>query len=280
MKFDIEKIAINIVKGEKGIYESKGDTNISYPESGNDACMQIEDDSFWFKHRNNIIAESVKNFNQGRTFFDIGGGNGFVAKRIQDEGSQVVLVEPGKQGAVNAKTRGVENIVCSTLEDAGFLKDSIDSVGLFDVVEHIEDDLKFMKNINNFLNKDGLVYITVPAHKMLWSKEDDDAGHFKRYTLKSMGQLLKDSGFKVEYSTYFFSILPLPIFLLRTIPSKLGLNKNSNDIDKHKKEHSNKEGMLSGFIQSIWNKELAKVRNKKKISFGGSCFVVAKKIVQ
>ena len=68
MKFDIENIAINIVKGDHGIFESKTGTSVSYPERGNDACMQIEDNSFWFKHRNNIIAESVKNFNQGRVF--------------------------------------------------------------------------------------------------------------------------------------------------------------------------------------------------------------------
>ena len=279
MSIDLEKIALNIIKGENGIYQSSKESSISYPESGNDDCMQIEEDSFWFKHRNNIIAESVMNFNGDRTFFDIGGGNGFVSKRIQQEGKNVVLVEPGNQGAINAKQRGVENVVCSTLEDAGFQKKSIDSVGLFDVVEHIEDDLKFMQNINDFLKEEGYVYITVPAHKILWSKEDDDAGHYRRYTLKTMSQLLENAGFKVEYSTYFFSILPLPIFLFRTIPSKLGLNKNSNDIDKHKKEHSKKEGMLSGAIQKVWDKELRKVKSKKKISFGGSCFIVAKKTI-
>ena len=276
---NIEEIADNVTLNHNGIYFSKSESDVSYPEGGNEGCMQLEDNSFWFKHRNNIIAESVKNFNGSRTFFDIGGGNGFVSKRIQEEGKNVVLVEPGKQGAINAKQRGVENVVCSTLEDAGFQKNSIDSVGLFDVVEHIEDDLKFMQNINDFLKEEGYVYITVPAHKILWSKEDVDAGHYRRYTLKTMSQLLENTGFTVEYSTYFFSILPLPIFLFRTIPGKLGLNKKSNDLDKHKNEHSKKEGMLSGAIQKVWDKELKKVKSKKKISFGGSCFIVAKKTI-
>ena len=43
--------------------------------------MQLEEDSFWFNHRNNIIANAVKKHSKGNVFFDIGGGNGFVAKK-------------------------------------------------------------------------------------------------------------------------------------------------------------------------------------------------------
>jgi 2-polyprenyl-3-methyl-5-hydroxy-6-metoxy-1,4-benzoquinol methylase len=104
----------------------------------------------------NIITESVKKYSADKTFYDIGGGNGFVAKRLQDEGVKVVLVEPGKVGAKNAYQRGIKNVLCSTLEDAGFAAGAIESVGLFDVVEHIEDDLTFLKNIHNYMKKKAL----------------------------------------------------------------------------------------------------------------------------
>ena len=66
--------------------------------------------------------------------------DGFVSKRLQDDGVKVVLVEPGKIGAMNAHKRGVKTVLCSTLEDAEFDFNSIDSVGIFDVVEHMADD--------------------------------------------------------------------------------------------------------------------------------------------
>lgn len=273
----LEEIANNIVLDESGIYFSKSESEISYPEEGNEECMQLEESSFWFKHRNNIIAHKVKVDNREKTFFDIGGGNGFVAKRLQEESVEVVLVEPGKEGASNAKKRGVNSVVCSTLEDAGFKEEVMDAVGLFDVVEHIKDDVAFMKSINRYLKRGGRVYITVPAYKMLWSKEDDDAGHFTRYTLKTMNQLLIQSGFKIEYSTYFFSILPFPIFMFRTIPSLLGLNKKSNDLAKHKDEHAEREGATSSFLDKVWRWELSKIAQKRRIAFGGSCFIVASK---
>ena len=49
---EIQNLANNIEKKSDGIYYSKSNSSISYPEEGNENCMQIEEDSFWFKHRN------------------------------------------------------------------------------------------------------------------------------------------------------------------------------------------------------------------------------------
>lgn len=274
----IEEIAKNVIQREDGIYYSKKASKLSYPESGNEDCKLVEQDSFWFNHRNNVIIEGLKKYNGSNTFFDIGGGNGFVSKGIQNAGINVVLIEPGPVGAINAKSRNIENVVCSTIEDAGFEKSSIDSVGMFDVIEHIENDVDFLRKTNNYLKNEGLIFITVPAFNFLWSNEDADAEHYRRYTVKSLKKTLLQTGYTIEYSTYIFSILPLPIFLFRSIPSKLGLNKNSNDVQKYQKEHQSNKGFVSNLLQKIWNWEIGKIKSSKKIIFGGSCFVIAKKV--
>ena len=63
----------------------------------------------------------------------------------------------------NAKKRGVDNIVCSTLKDAGFKKESLESVGFFDVMEHIEEDVKVFENFHASLKKGGQVIISTPS---------------------------------------------------------------------------------------------------------------------
>ena len=262
-----------------GIWFSKDNREISYPEEGNINCYEIENDSFWFKHRNNCIIEAVKKFSPNEMFLDIGGGNGYVAKGLKNKNIQSILIEPGIEGALNAKKRGLRNVICSTFEDAGIKPNSCKAIGLFDVVEHIKDDKVFLKSINTILADKGLVYITVPAFSLLWSKEDEDAGHFRRYSLKQIRNILKSVGFKIEYATYIFSILPIPIFLFRTIPSFLRLHKNSNDLNKHKKEHSQEKGVLTTILDKIWKKELNYIKQKKKIPIGGSCFIVARKTV-
>jgi hypothetical protein len=261
---------------KEGIWHAKTASDISYPEAGNEICYQIEENSFWFKHRNNCILTAVKKYNEGRLFFDIGGGNGYVAKGIEANGLKTILIEPGIKGCLNARKRQLQNIVCATLEDAQFKKGTLPSVGLFDVVEHIENDVAFLSMIHAYM-QEGKVYITVPAFQSLWSNEDVDAGHYRRYTTKELCSKLEQVGFKITYSTYIFSILPLAVFLFRALPSKLGFNKNSGDLNKHKNEHQSKTGIVDSILNSIWQYEVNRISAGKSITIGGSCFVVATK---
>lgn len=272
----LEKYSDDLVERE-GILFAKKETEISYPKSGNENCFQIEENSFWFQHRNNCIIEAVKKHCPDNLFFDIGGGNGFIAKGLEDNGVSTVLVEPGIQGCLNAKKRNLKNIVCSTLENASFKKGTIPAIGLFDVVEHIEKDTEFLKSTFLYLEENGFVFITVPAFNILWSNEDIDAGHYRRYTLKELEDKLKSIGFSIEYSTYIFSVLTIMVFLFRTLPSKLGFNKNSNSFEKHKNEHQRKKGILDKVLNWIWKVELNKIKKSERIPIGGSCFVIARK---
>ena len=262
----------------EGILFATKDSQVSYPETGNDDLFQIEDCSFWFIHRNKCIVASVKKHTPRAVFFDIGGGNGYVSKGLEQHQIETVLIEPGLSGCWNAKKRNLKTIVCSTLENASFKKNTIEAIGLFDVVEHIENDDEFLAAIHSYLKADGHVYITVPAYNFLWSNEDTDAGHYRRYTLKGLEKKLKGKGFEIVQSTYIFSILPPAVFLFRTLPSRLGMNKNAANINKHKEEHSQNKGIFSSILNKVWEWELRQIKAGSQIRVGGSCFIVAKKI--
>ncbi len=272
---DFTTFSNNLVKKEDGIWYAKTQNEISYPEEGNSLCLQLEDNSYWFQHRNNCIVELVKHFSPNKTFFDIGGGNGFVAKGLENAGISTVLVEPGQSGARNAKARGLSNVVCATTETSGFEENTIDAIGLFDVVEHIDNDAAFLTQNYDFLRKNGLIYITVPAYNFLWSNEDDIAGHFRRHTIASMKCLLQKVGFEVEFASCLFSILPLPIFAFRSIPSKLGFNKKTKGLETYKKEHS--KNIASGILQKVWDWEFSKIKQQKPVAFGSSVLIIGRK---
>lgn len=104
---DLRALTSNrLVLNEDGIWHCGSSADVSYPASGNDACFAVEDPSFWFGHRNACILETVRQFSPPGAIFDVGRGNGFVARRLQDEGLDVVLVEPGRGGPRNARRRG------------------------------------------------------------------------------------------------------------------------------------------------------------------------------
>ena len=272
---ELSKISTNLRLGENGIWFSKKRSRISYPDDGNLRCLALEDSSFWFKHRNKCITESMCLFPPEGVVYDVGAGNGYVTLAIKNAGFNVVAIEPGIQGAMNVRNRGLSPVICSTLEDAGFKDHLIPAVGLFDLLEHIKDDISFLKTVKDLLILGGRLYITVPAYSFLWSVEDDHASHYRRYTNKSLGIKLMSIGFKIEFSTYIFGLLPVPIFIFRSIPSKLGF-RSKRDSKRTQKEHSQNLDLLGWILKWALYYELKKIRKCRTLAFGGSCLVVAK----
>lgn len=271
---DISKIATNLECRDPGIWFSKNRSHISYPDDGNVRCLAIEDDSFWFKHRNKCIIEAIRRFPPDGAVFDVGAGNGYVSLTIKNAGFDTVVIEPGVQGAMNAYARGLSPVICSTLEAAGFKSHLIPALGLFDVLEHIEDNIGFLRRIKTLLIPKGRLYITVPAYNFLWSVEDDHAGHYRRYTNKSLMRMLESIGFQIDFKTYIFSVLFFPILFFRTLPSRLGLRRH-REFERSRKEHGQNRGALGYLLSCMLDNELKLLRRGKNIAFGGSCLLVA-----
>ena len=205
-----------------------------------------------------------------------GGGNGFVSLEIKNNGYEIALLEPGISGILNAKKRGLKKLICANFNEIDLYPNSIPAIGIFDVLEHIEDDVEFLKKIQKSLVTGGKLYLTVPAYNWLWSDEDNKAGHFRRYTINLLKSKIERIGLEIEYFTYIFSISPIPIFLFRTLSTKLNLQKI--EIQKRtKNEHKIRKGLAGNILQKIWDSELKAIFKQKSIPFGGSCLLVARK---
>ena len=270
----IEAISTNLEMREPGIWFAKSCSRVSYPESGSALNFEVEQYSFWFRHRNRCISAVLKRFPPAGAVFDIGGGNGFVTLAIRDMGYEAVLVEPSIVGVQNAVKRGLSPVICATLEDAGFCPQTLPAAGMFDVVEHIADDRSFLSTMHRLLIPGGRLYITVPAYNILWSDEDDYAGHYRRYTRHTLTRALKDAGFHVEYVTYIFAMLPLPIFVLRSLPCRFGLRRGIN-VEQQRREHRQMRGIIGRLVGLLFETELHVIRRSSQIPFGSSCMAVA-----
>lgn len=248
----------------------------SYPDDGHINCFAIEDRSFWFQHRNNCIVEVIRNYPPNGVIYDIGGGNGFVTLSLLQNGFKSILVEPSSTGIKNAKSRGISRVINSTLEDANFKSNSLPAVGIFDVLEHMKDDKKILKDIYEVLHPYGKLFITIPAFSFLWSYQDEYAKHYRRYTIKSITALLRSAGFALDYSTYFFSPLFLPLFIFRTLPYRMKLFKKYTT-DQFQKEMTQTAGLFSPLIGYFLKWELNKIKNRQYLPFGSSILVAAYK---
>jgi len=275
----IQQFSSSISLKDDGIYYADSNEKVSYPDDGNDISFELEENSFWFRHRNHCIVEMVRNYPPigNGPIFDVGGGNGFVAQGLMNAGWETVVVEPVASGVRNAKERGLPNVICATTKTAKFKSGTLPAIGVFDVVEHIENDNEFLNHLWELLIPGGMLYITVPAYQSLWSLEDEDAGHFRRYTLKQLEKKLEQSGFSVKLSTYFFTFLPIIIFFFRTLPYRFNLLKKEKNYTRRKNDHSIRQGLHKTIIKFLMNLETILISKRISIYHGGSCLISATK---
>lgn len=93
-------------------------------------------------------------------------------------------------------------------------KNFFKSIVAINVLEHIENDEKALKNLYNMLKQDGYLLMLVPAKKIAYSELDRKIGHFRRYELTELKTKCKNNGFKVR-SVYFFNFLGLISWIAR-----------------------------------------------------------------
>lgn len=82
---------------------------------------------------------------------------------------------------------------------------------LLDTLEHV-DDRRAMEEIRRVLRPGGLVFLSVPAHRWLWSFRDAAAGHRRRYSRSDLQALLAEADLELlEIHAYQFLLFPLLI---------------------------------------------------------------------
>jgi len=115
-------------------------------------------------------------------------------------------------------------------KDLSHLEDKIkkaDLILLMDVIEHIEDDKSFLKDLlqKDYVNADSLFIITVPAYQSLFSEHDVFLKHYRRYSRKTLHHTLKNTGFEIIESGNFFTSLLAPRILELTKEKLFGKAK-------------------------------------------------------
>lgn len=269
----INKLSDQLRLSNLGFWEAQRSDEISYIENGHELIKDCEEGSFWFRHRQDIISFLTTNY-KTYSLLDVGGGNGRLCYHLQKKGINCVLIEPGRQAIINAQKLGLSLLINSSLSEAQFKDQTWESVGVFDVLEHIQDDGRFLKEIHRILKPAGRLFITVPAYEFLFSDFDREVGHFRRYTLTGLSNKLRAAGFEINYKSYLFSILLLPFLVTRFMFKKHYTDKQ----DKRNKEHFKDHVLLNRLLTWVLKPERWFVKWRWQIPFGTSCLVVAQKI--
>ena len=265
----------NLDFAHDGIWYARGHQDLRYLEQDDTDWLLIEEKSFWYQHRSKLFVEIAKQYPPSSEIFEVGAGHGVVSIALQNAGFRVIAVEPTINWARYARERGVKEVVCATLENSGFAAGTLPNVGMFDVLEHIPNDMEYLRYVRSLMKTGGRFYCAVPAHNFLWSSEDEHGGHCRRYALGDLCHKMGVAGFAIEYRTYYMWPLVLPILLLRSLPTALRL-RSARTPGTSQREHCLQPGMVSRVITRLLAEELKTIATGGRVRFGASCMVVAK----
>ena len=95
----------------------------------------------------------------------------------------------------------VEILPCQT--DALIGQRSFETIISINVLEHIEEDLTELKQWSHLLHPGGYICLLVPACPELYAPIDTMMGHYRRYTPKTLSQLMEQAELNVEKLSYF-----------------------------------------------------------------------------
>jgi hypothetical protein len=113
--------------------------------------------------------------------------------------------------------------------------DKADIVLLLDVIEHVDDDISFLKSLkaSTVITDETVFIITAPAFQALFCSRDIFLGHKRRYNNCQLKNSIDKAGMKEISSGYFFfSLLPLrvlQVFIEKIVPGRTGYDKGIGD---------------------------------------------------
>jgi SAM-dependent methyltransferase len=159
-----------------------------------------------------------------------------------------------------------ENIefVVGSLEDAPLADASFDVVLALDVLEHLDDDSKGLREAVRLVKPKGLLLLTVPALPSLWGGQDVVSEHRRRYTKRSFVRLFKNAGLS-EYHVRYFNTLLFPLVAAVRLSRRsagMGARQRSDFED-------NRPGLINDALTWIFSSE-SRLRNYLPMPIGVS----------
>lgn len=188
----------------------------------------------WGTRSSHHLVLSLIGAGEGRRAIDIGCAQGHLLGELVLRGWECMGVDADASDVATCIARGLNAVELDFSTYTSTSLGSFDLVVLADVLEHLPDPLRAMRNVHSLLNPGARVVISVPnvAHvsvraQLLFGRFQYsprgilDSTHLRFFTRRSVKELLKNSGFTIDTTTA--SSVPLEIVWPALTRSRFGL---------------------------------------------------------
>jgi SAM-dependent methyltransferase len=196
-----------------------------------DLMERVQREHFWFRARAAILLRLLRPWlRPGLRVLDAGCGTGLLLSRLPP-GLILAGLDASPRALVHARARLPQaDLREGTLPaPLPFPPVGQDLILLTDVLEHVEEDLSALRALRGMLAPGGRLLLTVPALPGLWTRHDEEHGHFRRYTRGQLRSLLLQAGLRVERLSHYNALL-LPLVLASRWTRRL-LGRDGDDME-------------------------------------------------
>ena len=199
------------------------------------------------------------NIDKTENILDFGAGYGLITEKFKKKGYKISAVEINKTALEKLHDKNIDSY--NLIEK---VPKSINCIISLNVLEHIEDDDKYIKKFYNHLPQDGKLILYLPSSNLIWTELDDMVNHKRRYSKSGIVELLNSNSFEIEKIFFVDFIGWIVLFFLKMFRVKL-------DFDKRKIKFYDKFifrtfKFTDHFFKNIIGKNLFIVASKKKIN--------------
>lgn len=176
----------------------------------------LEARNFWFRARNRLLLHLFGKYAPATgDYLEVGCGTGFVLEAVSHRfpgwnlhGSEILA--EGLRFAADRVPRAT--LFQMDARQVPF-RAAFDAIGAFDVLEHIDDDTRVLHQLHRALRPGGVALFAVPQHPWLWSAQDREAHHVRRYARGELERKLRGAGFTPCWSGSYLTLL-LPVLAM------------------------------------------------------------------
>ena len=108
----------------------------------------------------------------------------------------------------NSSARAPIRLLQGDAQELPLRENSFDVVTMMDVLEHLRDDDRALREVWRVLRPGGALILTVPAYQHLWSAHDEALHHFRRYEKAGLHAVLKAADFEIWRLSFAMSLMP------------------------------------------------------------------------
>jgi ubiquinone/menaquinone biosynthesis C-methylase UbiE len=197
---------------------------------------KVEEQHWFYAGKREIVRNWICRFHplkRADVLADCGAGTGIFADEMRAVCNVVALDDFEESLKLLRARLGEPNVRKGSCTALPLADASVDVLTALDVIEHVQDDRAAVREFLRVLRPGGIAVITVPALMALWSDWDVSLHHFRRYTRRSLLEILPGE-FQVLHVNYVnVAVLPIVFAVrkFRALKQRMGFKTDSRSED-------------------------------------------------